>query len=741
MPYQRIFRILMPLLISISSLTAEIISGQVIDAASGAPVINANIMVKGTNLGTASDLNGNFIIDIGKNSTYRLFVSHIAYQDQVFPVTGNNSTDLIIELKETFFQLSEVVVTGTRTEKIHQNVPVTTEVISKKDIDDSGTLDLGELLNQRAGVATTSSVEGGQVVNLMGIDSRYILILIDGQPVTGKFNNRVSLEQIPTSIIEKIEIIKGPNSSLYGSEAMGGVINVITAKAAAGLDFSIRGRYSADFAHYEIVEGQKMVDSLLMDSTVTIFRGPNEGPQYNLQTTANYGGKSLSNRLNLDFTFAIPNDIAPHINVDQIQRFSLGNDFNWALSERSNFHLKYELFMSGEESRTSAMNATTSVRRNNIVGDANYNFTDNLELQLVTRWADYLRQYDQIRPWNESAGIYESRDTTAADDLEVEAIGIYTNDNITVNVGAEQGLTSYTGERLKGGTRELSSSSYYGQVEFSPLDKITLILGSRRDDNDEIAPVNSPRLAIMYTMDERWKWRAAYGRGFRQPSFMERYIDWYHAGIGYSIIGNPDLKPERSVGGNLGVEYYHPGAYQVSLMVYYTNFYDMIDDYIYDGPDQSYPGTAFSYRNINKVRFTGIELQNRWKISSQWLASWGYNFVDNRNIETGELISNTQPHTGNLRMSYQGQQGKFSASLKAKIVGPYYPEEFNTEVDDFVRATEKRNTFAIVDFDVSLAVLPSVKISMGSQNIRNYTDDKYGPYIGRRIYAEISLNN
>ena len=718
MPYLRTLRPVLFLLIGGTALIAADISGRVIDAASGEPVINANVIVERINTGAATDINGNFTINNLPLGTNTIFISHIAYEDKRLSVKAGHGDPLIIKLSETFFQLNEVVVTGTRTEKIHQNVPVTTEIISKKDINDSGTLDLGELLNQRAGVAVTSSVEGGAVVNLMGIDSRYILILVDGQPITGKFNNRVSLEQIPTSIIEKIEIIKGPNSSLYGSEAMGGVINVITNKLISGFKVSARFRQSGDLTTM-LVNGEKQ-----------LF-GPRNGKTTNLQTNLGYGNKTFAGRINLDYTFAQPNDIATHISVDEINRFSMGGELTYNITSRFKLHSKYNLYHSLEESHSSAMNAATKLNRNNLLTDISYKPSQSLEIQAIGRWADYYRHYDQIRPWNVATKIYESRDTTTADDLEFKLIGIYSKGNSTLNVGFEQGVTSYAGERRGVGDHSMTTSSMYGQLEFSPFAKTILVLGTRWDDNDEITPVISPRLAAMYALTERWKLRAAYGRGYRQPSFMERYIDWYHAGIGYSVLGNIDLKPERSAGGNIGVEFYHPGEYHVSLMVYYTKFYDMIDDFIY-APN------VFSYRNINEVRYTGIEFQNRWKISNQWLASWSYNFVDNRNVETDSLLSNTQPHTGNVRLSYQGKKSKLSGSVKVKLVGPYYPEEFNTDVDDFVRATVKRKTFGLVDLDVKYAVTRYAKLAVGSQNILDYTDDKYGPFIGRRIYAEIT---
>ena len=136
-------------------------------------------------------------------------------------------------LKRNFIKMDELVVTATRTNKLHRNVPIATELILKSEIERSGARTIAELLSQRSGVSLQTSVEGGSVLNLLGLDSRYILILKDGQPITGRFNNRVDLNHISLTGIEKIEISKGPGSAIYGTEAMGGVINIITGSAAA----------------------------------------------------------------------------------------------------------------------------------------------------------------------------------------------------------------------------------------------------------------------------------------------------------------------------------------------------------------------------------------------------------------------------------------------------------------------------------------------------------------------------
>ncbi|NQU28676.1 MAG: carboxypeptidase-like regulatory domain-containing protein, partial [Candidatus Marinimicrobia bacterium] len=120
MPHSRILLPILCLLITSTALRATNISGRVIDATSGEPVINANVIVERMNTGAATDIDGNFAITNLPVGTYTIFISHIAYEDKRLSVKAEHNDPLIIKLSETFFQLNEVVVTGTRTEKIHQ---------------------------------------------------------------------------------------------------------------------------------------------------------------------------------------------------------------------------------------------------------------------------------------------------------------------------------------------------------------------------------------------------------------------------------------------------------------------------------------------------------------------------------------------------------------------------------------------------------------------------------------------
>ena len=127
-------------------------------------------------------------------------------------------------------KLNEVVITATRTARQLSSLPLPVTLISKKKIIQSGTIRLNEILNEQTGIITVSDESGFEGVQIQGIASDYILILIDGVPLVGRSAGNFDLSRLTVGNIKQIEVVKGPSSSLYGSEALGGVINIITEK-------------------------------------------------------------------------------------------------------------------------------------------------------------------------------------------------------------------------------------------------------------------------------------------------------------------------------------------------------------------------------------------------------------------------------------------------------------------------------------------------------------------------------
>ena len=175
--------------------------------------------------GTTTNESGFFTLNVENQEYMDLSFTHIAY-DSYYQKFNESDTAFVLLMIETLLQMNDVVVTSTRSGYLLRDVPIATEVISTKEVSESGAVTVSELLSQRAGVSTSVNVDGGAIFNMLGLDSRYILILKNGQPITGRFNNRVNLNQISIGNIKGLEITKGPGSAIYGTDAMGGVINI-----------------------------------------------------------------------------------------------------------------------------------------------------------------------------------------------------------------------------------------------------------------------------------------------------------------------------------------------------------------------------------------------------------------------------------------------------------------------------------------------------------------------------------
>lgn len=705
----RIARWFHPIIISLlftTQLFAQVnyLKGSVTDLDTSQPLVGINVIVVSHPNGAATDAKGRFLIEGLDQGSYTLMISAIGYETS-YVKTHIPAPEIIqVKLKETFFQMESVVVTGTRSEKIHLNTPIATEVITTQDIQDSGARDLGELLEQRAGVSVSSSVEGGTIVNVLGMDSKYVMILIDGQPVTGKFNNRDMLDQVTISNIEKVEIVKGPGSSLYGSEAMGGVINIITRSEQSLLPLTIKVRHSDRLDSFNPLAKDLGQRSMLLGF--------------------NQKYRNLSVDLNADVQLANVDKSIQHIDVDDFQIYSLRSRLKYNPSIAHEISLDGSAYQSFEHGSASLLLSETETSRYSSNLHYSWNPNEALDLNVIARGANYMRKYDQTRPWGEILRDEETQEHLA----ELELNGIFNRDRFILNLGTELSQNTYISDRVSGGKQNVGDQAVFVQLEIIPVPQWTVVGGIRWDNSSDFSSVVNPRLALMYAPAPRWKFRFSAGGGYRKPSFMDRYIDWNHQQFGYSIQGNPELDPERSVGLTAGADYYHPSKYQASLFIYGNQFSDMIVDSLLQ------PG-LFTYVNVEKVNYAGLELKVRYSINSRWLSSWSYTYSLNRNASTNEVIPNLPNHSGTISFTYKHPRQRWSAAMKLKAVAGYAVDEFIVLSQQL--ELSQREGYLMFDVDGHYNITPWLKTSAGLKNVLDETDERYGPFFGRTLYIEL----
>jgi len=227
-----VFGLALPLLAALDepALGREL-SGQVLDAASGQPVAGANLQVEGSRSGTTTDLEGRFRLETGGGEALRLVISHLGYRPVGLDVDdADAAVPLRVELAPTAFELSPLVVTGTRTPRFVQDAPLRTEVITAADLERRMAGNLYEALEASPGVRVEEQCQACNFsqVRLNGLDGDHAQVLLDGLPLYSGLASVYGLQQLTTEQVDRIEVVRGAGSALYGSSAVAGAINIVS---------------------------------------------------------------------------------------------------------------------------------------------------------------------------------------------------------------------------------------------------------------------------------------------------------------------------------------------------------------------------------------------------------------------------------------------------------------------------------------------------------------------------------
>ena len=684
------------------------VSGTIQDSKSGKPIALVNILDERSKAGTVSDESGKFILSASEQTQMEITFKHIAY-GRHYQVFSSSDTGVVVPMTETLLQMNDVVVTSTRSGYLLRDVPIATEVIGTKEINESGATTVSELLAQRAGVSTSVNVDGGAIFNMLGLDSRYILILKNNQPVTGRFNNRVDLDQVSTNRIKKIEITKGPGSAVYGTDAMGGVINIITKDPSEFPSLSLGYRASSFGGTPSEIYSEPV------NSTV---RGSVALPIKNI---------TLSN--DITYQHFTKGQQFEYISADQIDKLNLNTDLSWAVSDHE-VYLSHQFFGQKDQGSTRLSSGTvvytnaTAIDRSQLTLTHSWKIKETSSVHQTIRKANYIREYKV----KNNDGNTEKNDITQEDNTEYELLFNHRQSNITLNGGLEFSRPKYKSDRITGSEQEKDVAGVFNQLAWSLLPNLEIVSGLRLDTYGDTTVV-SPRLALAYKPSSQWTYRTAYGHGFRAPSFMESLIDWEHIQFGYTVKGNPDLKPEVSRGLTLGAEYRNKNNFQASVLVYHNRFSNLIKDYALESG-------ILSYRNIEKAYFTGLELITKWTITGSLSASFTMNYVKNEDAD-GKQIPNTMPFSVGGRISFSPGSQKILLALNLKGIGKYFPQEFDPVSGDYLSSSEPVKSYLIGDAQIIYNLAPEYQIILGSKNIGNHINRSYGPYIGRTAYMEI----
>jgi outer membrane receptor for ferrienterochelin and colicins len=596
-------------------------------------VTGATITLKGTTFGTVSDKNGYYKIDKIIPGTYTLRVSYIGFEtleNAIDILKPDTHADFII--KESNIDLEEVVVTGTRSEKALKNAPILTQVISARKMLELGITNVVDALQNMVPGLNVNHNGTLVQVTLQGMNAKYVLFLIDGERIAGEVDGDINYSMLNLQNIDRIEIIRGASSSLYGSNAIGGVINIITKRINEPFDTKFFSRYSK---YNEInVGGSIGLKKGIIGSRTSI----------NYNSTDGY-----------DITPDTPHDWTqtPYTSYQISQKFEI-------TPSSKLFFSPYFTYYQFERGNVSARP----------VHDLYTDLSGGLKGQYYFGKSslDFSYYCDRYNTYTILEQLNNKRDTASFDFIQTFRLqgNFYLSHRNNLIAGVEYNTERLFTTRSEGGAKNASEAVFYLQEDIRFGERWELIAGIRTGSHSNYGFNIAPKISAMFKQGFL-NFRASAGTGFRSPDLKQLYFYFDHFGQ-FFVIGNTQLKPESSKYLSGSVEFSRPWN-NSSVTIYRNVLSDMITERIISVPDAVQ--TTYQYENIASASVNGIDILSKQKILKGLWLSAGYTYVHALDKETGLQLYNTAKHSGNMSADYNFRKKNYSitAQVNCQLMG------------------------------------------------------------------------
>ncbi|MRT93834.1 TonB-dependent receptor [Ancylomarina sp. 16SWW S1-10-2] len=735
------------------SLTAQTVSllGNVKEKGSANSLCGASVYIEGSTQGCASDSKGDYLIKNLKTGQHTLIASFSGYITVRKAISLKEGENIInFELEENLKFLDEIVVTGTGTHYKLDDVPVQTEIITKKDIEEISGRNLEEIISNISSSFDYTSSSMGTNIKLNGLGDDFVLLLLNGKRLTGGIGGYTDLSRIDFDNIKQVEIIKGASSTLYGSDAIAGVINIITKKSKQKLEINSHTRIGAygELKQFNSLSFRK--NKLLSKTTYSHKRTDGwqlNNMEYNSSWEDNHDLPYLVLTYDKPVNKSRGYTITQNLEYDVNKKLSLNADLSW-YEKTLYFPFRGRMHNYYYNNRSIDLGGNYKLKNKNYI---DFNIT----------FGNYLYYTEYPYKYNETY-------TTASDVISVTYYPgdrFKNSEQITINAQAKGVFYINTKNKLSLGFDVLSNYleaqyrlnkpsadaltySVYGQDEIKIGDKIDVVLGLRTLYHDISGFSVTPKISTMYK-EKGFTYRFTYSSGFKSPTLKELYY-YYESnmmGVYRLYLGNEDLKPQRSHYFSLSTEYKHK-KFQTSLNLYLNRLYDMIDfrlietDY-YDEL-RGIEETKKRY-NIDDARTCGIDYQIRYKFSSHLSLNAGYSYVDARNLTEDIRLNGVSAHSANFKASWT--KAWHTKSLNLNLTGVYKSNRFYID-EDLEKSYAK--AYQLFKFTANYKIRKFKKINWsitgGVDNIFDYVDDSpYGSHYGtlnpgRSVFVGIKLN-
>ena len=710
---------------------------------------------------------------------------------------------------------ADYVVTATKTQIEKKEVPQSVEVITEQKIKELGAYSVQDALRLANNIDVQDNGMTGNQVQMRGNSTMHTLILVDGKRMaaenTQSSKNAYELKRINISDVERIEIIRSNGSALYGSDAIGGVINIITKKSTTpSISVNMHTGTKDEASSFLYSSGKQGKLSLKLGGGIEKIRKIDSGVYKSYSKNSNTG--------------VINSTDASTTNMYGTRRF-LNTGLNYAFDD--NHSLDFDMNFMREQLKSFSWNSIATdytetqmttllgfIRKNAIAGGApaavvnSQVFIDRLLAQGYTMEQlnasmpdpTTIQKYPQISShfydnnrsdyslgYNGKDGKHDYNFRTYFSELRKDNTSWYKNlntntdkfvdfdqnnykqlvvegkdsykmdENNTLTFGAEYKKDIMNGTHLKGrgsdlhdvtingkskASSEVSSetAALYLQNEWKIGDKLLLIPAVRIDHHDSFGTHTSPKLGATYKLSENARVKANWGKGYRAPTLYELYSQMEKVGMApmpVNVIGNPDLQPEESTNFDFGFEA-EKGKVSGKVSYYHNKIKNMIDGGDYD-PDKLAQNIIWSeYINRGEVEIKGMESEIGYNFDEHWSVRGVYNYLDAKDLETGDRLAYRARHNGLLQLTYTDAKEN---PLTVNLYNRYYFNYHQSNTDGY----QQDYSYSTTGLTVSKQFNKNYRVYAGVDNIFNksFLYDTYHTYSidGRtwRVGAEMTF--
>lgn len=662
---------------------------RVIAAADSQPVATARVKLTGYPGSPLTDAEGQVALT-AMWGIDTLIVAAIGFKPVRRVLTLPDDSMITIRLISSPVVLPELVTTAGRRVQRAGDTPAAVSTIDRRELDATAAASVDRAVGDLSGVQQSPVQPVGTTLSIRGLGDSRVLLLVDGEPVSGTGLEIRDLSRTSTLGVDRIEVVRGPTSVEHGSDALGGVINVVTAAPEGPLRMLANGLVGGEGRH----EGSLGIQA----GGPVAFRitgGVREDDRA--------AGKDTSSTA-LERVWDLRSTL----------RTALSSD--WSVRADANF------------GRTRQRWQVAGLRNGFVDTWTGGGFAEavlsrpwgSVRGRVVAQRIDYrYREADGLSPRSGSDNLDQKERNLRLVLGLTRGIGRH-----QIDAGVEGGLRHVEApEKIAGGDGDDQQVEGYAQDAWT-VGRFRLNGGGRLSWNSKWGTALTPSGGAVFESSQSLRFRATVARGFRGPSLKEQTWTFNNVGAGYVIRGNPDLRPESSWSVSTGLSWAPASGILAQADVYRNDVRNLID---FDTAGTTGGSTIYTPTNIDRARTEGLELSLRtaW---GNWVWLAGYDYLNARNLSTDQPLDRRSHHTARLRMTrllniWAGGTLDFTTRYisSAPITG----------------SADRQGALLSMDAQAEIAPVAGMRFALGVDNILDRQPANYLGLLGRRVYAAI----